>query len=259
MPVYLMMAYTRHAGPRALRRAPALRSRWRSRSTSRSCWMGIAFSLIPAVMWPSVGLSRRPVEAGHGLRAHDHDPEHRPVRLQHPSSAGRTTLAGHGREPLGLHAGMWMSRCWGSPASCSPGSCVAGRRGPTHTGWRRSHRHPAGLNPGLSSRGRSPPAPEGSPVIPRAVPRRRPEGSAVSAPVPRIPRRPGQTKAPRNDRAFRAKLVLGTGIPGGLPTTPGRRQVVAQGGPAFHAGRDKGGRQKGVAEGRRRSGLGAST
>ena len=61
IPVYLMMAYT-HVNlyvPMAM--------------------MGVAFSLIPAVMWPSVAYIVDQSKARHGLRTDDHDPEHRPL------------------------------------------------------------------------------------------------------------------------------------------------------------------------------------
>ena len=64
IPVYLLMAYT-HVSlyvPMAM--------------------MGIAFSLIPAVMWPSVAYVVDGAEARHRLRADDPHPEHRAGRLQ---------------------------------------------------------------------------------------------------------------------------------------------------------------------------------
>jgi predicted MFS family arabinose efflux permease len=84
IPIYLMMAYTRvnlHV-PMAL--------------------MGVAFSLIPAVMWPSVRLYRGSIEARNGLRADDHDPEHWPVRLQPDDRMGQRLRPCRPRPPQRL-------------------------------------------------------------------------------------------------------------------------------------------------------------
>src|SRR6202034_1226259 len=84
IPIYLMMAYTRvnlHV-PMAL--------------------MGVAFSLIPAVMWPSVRLYRGSIDARNGLRADDHDPEHWTVRLQPDDRMGQRLRPCRPRPPQRL-------------------------------------------------------------------------------------------------------------------------------------------------------------
>ena len=92
-------------------------------------------------------LPRGPVEARHGVRSHDDDPEHRPLRLQRPDRLVERPLAGHGREPRrATRRGCGCSRCSASRGFSSPGSCAAGRRGPTRTGSRRSPRRPRGAD-----------------------------------------------------------------------------------------------------------------
>jgi len=111
------------------------------------------------------------------------------------------------------------------PARPGPVDMVEGGRLKTPPGFQRPSRSLFGPS------GREPPANEL--VIPRDSGWTGPEESAVSAPAPADSSSPGETKAPRNDRASETNVVLGTGTPGGLPKTPGRRQVMAQGHPRF--------------------------
>ena len=91
IPVYLMMAYT-HVNlyvPMAM--------------------MGVAFSLIPAVMWPSVAYIVDQSKLGHSLRADDNDPEHRLRSDSISWSDGPTTTAMPAlNNPAGYNMGMWI-------------------------------------------------------------------------------------------------------------------------------------------------------
>ena len=70
--------------------------------------MGIAFSLIPAVMWPSVAYLVDQSKLGTAYGLDDHDPEHRPRRVQPPDRLGERPLAGQAANPAGYTPGMWM-------------------------------------------------------------------------------------------------------------------------------------------------------
>ena len=106
MPVYLMMAYTRMP-PRPLRRAPALR-RDGVPLYLPMVMMGIAFSLIPAVMWPSVAyiVDQAKLGTAYGLM----------TMIQNIGLFGFNLLIGWANDhwqataanPGGYAPGMWM-------------------------------------------------------------------------------------------------------------------------------------------------------
>ena len=118
IPVYLMMAYTRMSilyVPMAM--------------------MGVAFSLIPAVMWPSVAYIVDQSQAGHRLRADDHDPEHWSVRLQPADRLGERLSAMPA--PRTRPATIWgcgFSRFWGSWVCFSRSCYVREKLAPMVTG-----------------------------------------------------------------------------------------------------------------------------
>ena len=160
MPVYLMMAYTR---------MPALvlfEARLPFVEMAFPVYlpivmMGIAFSLIPAVMWPSVAylVDQSKLGTAYGLM----------TMIQNVGLFGFNILIGwsndhwqgYGREPRGLHAGdvdVLGARLRGASLRLAPPA--AGRRGPTPTGWRRSPPRPRAAERRSSSlaRGRCPPS-----------------------------------------------------------------------------------------------------
>jgi len=115
-----------------------------------------------------------------------------------------------------------MFSCWGSPASCSPGSCVAGDGGPTPHGLETITTATRGAEPRPGHpEGGFPAAPEGSACHPGGRSPPAPEGSAVS-----------RAGAGGFLVARPTKLLGMTGLPGdearawdrhsrGLPTTAG--------------------------------------
>ena len=107
IPVYLMMAYTRVNlyVPMAM--------------------MGVAFSLIPAVMWPSVAYIVEQSKLGTAYGANDHDPEHRSIRFQPADRLGQRLRGWPAR--LTLLGTIWecgYSPCWAS-WGCFLLSCCA--------------------------------------------------------------------------------------------------------------------------------------
>ena len=100
--------------------------------------MGIAFSLIPAVMWPSVAyiVEERRLGTAYSVM----------TLIQQVGVAGMNWLIGRTNDtfgasvdnPMGHAPGMWIFSSWASWPCSSPSCCAARRPAPTPTAWRRS-------------------------------------------------------------------------------------------------------------------------
>ena len=99
--------------------------------------MGVAFSLIPAVMWPSVAyiVDQSKLGTAYGLM----------TMIQNIGLFGLNLLVGWANDyshadasnPAGYHLGCGFFRFWGFLGWCSPSCCGSGKWGRMGMGWRR--------------------------------------------------------------------------------------------------------------------------